>query len=67
MTDITISYTLDEDEIKKFEEWKEHIKSIYGHYGVFKYIITPTGIGTCFEVYSELTKTTLDLTDETKW
>ena len=27
------TFTLDEDQVKKLEEWQEHIKAIYGQYG----------------------------------
>jgi len=29
----TKTFTLDEDQVKKLEEWQEHIKAIYGSYG----------------------------------
>ena len=50
-----------------YEEWISHIKAIYGEYGSFTWKITPTGIGSGIEVYSHLTKTTLDLTDVDSW
>lgn len=64
----TETFTLDADQVKKLDEWKGHIKAIFGVYGEYKYIFySGGGIGTCAEVYSELTKTTLDLTDVDKW
>ena len=50
-----------------YEEWISHIKAIYGEYGHFTWKISPTGIGSGIEVYSHLTKTTLDLTDVDSW
>ena len=50
-----------------YEEWISHIKAIYGEYGHFTWKISPTGIGSGIEVYSHLTKTTLDLTDVDNW
>lgn len=50
-----------------YDEWISHIKAIYGEYGNFTWKITPTGIGSGIEVYSHLTKTTLDLTDVDSW
>ena len=50
-----------------YDEWISHIKAIYGEYGSFTWKITPTGIGSGIEVYSHLTKTTLDLTDVDNW
>jgi len=61
------TFTLDEDQVKKLEEWKEHIKIIYGKYGDYEYRFTSNGIGQIVNVYSELANTTLDLTDVDKW
>jgi len=60
------TFTLDEDQVKKLEEWKEHIKIIYGKYGDYEYSFTSNGIGQIVNVYSELANTTLDLTDVDK-
>lgn len=48
---------------KKLKEWQEAIKQVFGEYGFYKYIFTPDGIGCGVEVYSELAKRTLDLTE----
>jgi hypothetical protein len=61
------TFTLDDDQVKKLEEWQEHIKAIYGKYGNYEYRFTSDGIGQMVEVYSELADTTLDLTDVDKW
>ena len=31
------TFTIDEDQVKKLEEWQEHIKAIYGSYGQYEY------------------------------
>jgi len=54
-------------ELDKLKEWQEKIKDLFGEYGTYKYTFTPTGIGTCVEVYSDLTRTTIDLTDIDSW
>jgi hypothetical protein len=61
------TFKLDDDQVKKLEEWQEHIKAIYGEYGQYEYKFTSNGIGQIVEVYSELANTTLDLTDVEKW
>ena len=50
-----------------YDEWKGHIKAIYGEYGLFTWKVTPNGIGSGISVYSHLTKTELDLTDLDSW
>lgn len=52
---------------EKYEEWKSHIKAIYGEYGTFTWKITLTGIGSGIIIYSHLTKTELNLTDVSSW
>jgi hypothetical protein len=61
------TFTLDEDQVKKLEEWQDHIKAIYGKYGDYEYRFTSNGIGQIVEVYSGLADVTLDLTDVDKW
>jgi hypothetical protein len=61
------TFTLDDEQVKKLEEWQEHIKAIYGKCGNYEYRFTSDGIGQIVEVYSELANTTLDLTDVDKW
>lgn len=63
----TKTFTLDEDQVKKLEEWQSHIKSIYGSYGNYEYTFSSNGIGQIVVVYSELADTELDLTDVDSW
>lgn len=63
----SISIELNDNEQQKFDEWKSHIKAIYGEYGLFTWKITPTGVGSGIVVYSHITKTELDLTDIDSW
>lgn len=63
----TITVELTEQQQNKFDEWKSHIKAIYGEYGLFTWKITRTGIGSEIVVYSHNTKTELDLTDLDNW
>lgn len=62
-----IHEVLSDKQQEMFDEWKSHIKALYGEYGLFTWKITPTGIGSGLEVYSHFTKTTLDLTDVDSW
>jgi hypothetical protein len=62
-----IEIQLNDNQQKKFEEWKEHIKAIYGEYGLFTWRYTPNGIGMELSVFSHLTKTNLELTDIDTW
>lgn len=64
---LTISFTLTDKQQAQFDEWEEAIKKIYGDCGHFKWTVSPTGIGNGLEVWSSLTKTTLDLTDMDNW
>ena len=50
-----------------YDEWKGHIKAIYGEYVLFTWKVTTNGIGSGISVYSHLTKTELDLTDLDSW
>lgn len=63
----SLSIELNDNEQHKFDEWKEHIKAIYGEYGLFTWKITPTGIGSSLVVYSHLAKAEIDLTDVESW
>ena len=62
-----IHEVLSDKQQEMYDEWKSHIKAIYGEYGLFTWRISPIGIGTGIEVYSHQTKTTLDLTDVDSW
>jgi hypothetical protein len=61
------TFTLDEDQVKKLEEWQSHIKAIYGQYGDYEYRFSSNGIGQIVTVYSELADIELDLTDVSSW
>jgi len=63
MGNYTISITFNDKQQKVYREWQEHIKAIHGLYGNYSYTVWSDGIGQFIEVYSHLTKTTLDLTD----
>ena len=63
----TKTFTLDENQVKKLEEWQSHIKAIYGSYGNYEYTFSSSGIGQIVVVYSELADTELDLTDFDSW
>ena len=63
----TKTFTLDENQVKKLEEWQGHIKAIYGSYGNYEYTFSSSGIGQNVVVYSELADTELDLTDVHSW
>ena len=60
-------FELDEDELKKLNRWKEGIKIVYGEYGDFEFRFRPNEIGVHIIVWSDLAKTSLDLTDVSKW
>lgn len=64
---LSISFELSDKQQAKFDEWREAIHKIYGEYGHFKWTISPTGIGNGIEVWSSLSKTSLDLTDMETW
>jgi hypothetical protein len=58
-----MKFELNEWQIGKFNEWKTHIKGVFGEYGHFTFSFTSNGIGYGVVVYSHLAKTELDLTD----
>jgi hypothetical protein len=62
-----ISVKLSDKQEKSFREWLNHIKSLYGEYGLMTWKITPTGIGNEIIVYSHNAKVELDLTDVDNW
>ncbi len=62
-----IEIELNDKQQAQFDEWKSHIKAIYGEYGLFTWKVTPTGIGSEISVYSHNTKTELDLSDIDSW
>lgn len=62
-----MKFELDDDQMVKLREWQEKIKELFGEYGSYDYIFTPTGIGVGLTVRSHLTNTYLELTDVSKW
>jgi hypothetical protein len=61
------TYGLSVSQAKKLEEWKTHIKAIYGEYGEYEYTFSPNGVGVVVTVYSSLANTMLDLTESDTW
>ena len=62
-----MKFDLSEEQITKLDEWKKAIKIVYGEYGLFTYSFSPTGIGTSVEVFSDIAKTSIDLTEIDNW
>ncbi len=62
-----MKFELTAAQMVKLKEWQEKIKDLFGEYGNYTYSFTPTGIGDGVEVWSDLTKTKLDLTDVDTW
>jgi hypothetical protein len=62
-----MKFELSEKQIQELKDWKEAIKKVYGEYGLYEYIFSPNGIGCGVEVFSHLSKTSLDLTDIDSW
>ena len=63
----TMTFALDEDQVKKLEDWQGHIKAVFGNFGDYEYRFSSNGIGQIVTVYSELANVELDLTDIDKW
>jgi hypothetical protein len=61
------TFSLDEKQEIQLKEWQEAIKKIYGEYGTYQFRFTPMGMGTSIEVYSELAKKALDLSNVEDW
>lgn len=62
-----MNFEIDESQVVKLNAWKEAIKIVYGKYGEYVFTFSDSGIGQTVKVYSELAKTTLDLTEYEKW
>ena len=62
-----ITVELNDKQQKMFDEWKSHLKSLYGEYGLLTWKITPNGIGEEIVVYSHRANIELDLTDVDSW
>lgn len=64
-TNFTVTLTDKQQEM--FDEWKSHLKALYGECGLLTWKVTPTGIGNEISVYSHNAKIELDLTDVDSW
>ena len=62
-----MKFELDKDQIVKLDKWKNSIKEVFGEYGNYEYRFKSTGIGDSIKVWSDLSKTEIDLTDISKW
>ena len=62
-----ITVELNDKQQKMFDEWKSHLKSLYGEYGLLTWKITHNGIGEEIVVYSHRANVELDLTDIDSW
>jgi hypothetical protein len=62
-----MKFEVDKDQLVKLKKWQESIKEVFGEYGNYDYIFTPTGIGDGIKVRSHLSNTIIDLTDVSKW
>lgn len=62
-----MEFKLNEDQVKRLNEWKESIKDKHGAYGHFTYTFSPYGMGIGVDVFSDLAKEHLDLSDVDKW
>ncbi len=62
-----MEFEIDKEQIIKLREWQDKIKDVFGEYGSYDYIFTPSGIGDAIKVRSHLSNTILDLTDVSKW
>ena len=61
---IPMTFTIRPNEVEKFDNWKRHIKGVYGMYGNFEYTFKSTGgLGWDIWVYSDLAETEICLTD----
>jgi hypothetical protein len=62
------AFSLSESQQNKLDEWKGHIKAVFGEYGNYEYIFNASsGIGIKVSVYSELADRELDLTEVENW
>jgi len=54
-----ITVELNDKQQKMFDEWKSHLKSLYGEYGLLTWKITPNGIGEEIVGYGDILATVL--------
>ena len=64
---LVTKFGLSEKEKEAAHKFSKAVKEIYGKHGTIKYIFTPTGIGHCVDIYSELTDSGKDITDTSNW
>ena len=62
-----MKFELEESQIKTLQEWQEKIKELYGKYGQYDFIFSPTGIGMSVKIVSHLSKESIDLSEYEKW
>ena len=60
-------FSLTEKQNKEINDWKEHIKAVFGEYGNYEYTFKPTEIGNVLIVYSEIADVEKDFTDVDSW
>ncbi len=62
-----MKFELTDKQTKKLKKWQEKIKNKHGKSGQCQYRFTNTGIGLHVEVYNDVSKETLDLSEYDKW
>lgn len=64
-----MKFEIDEEQLKKIQEWKNTLKVEYTGAigGRFTYEFTPTGIGTAITVKDCVTDQSLDVSDYDNW
>ena len=63
----TITIELNDKQQSLFEDWKTHIKALYGEIGSFTWTYSNSGIGDTIKVFSDKARVELDLTDIDSW
>ena len=66
------TWHLAENQVAKFEEWQKNLDPPMDAYcgaigGRFSYIITHTGLGTCYSVRDNMSNSELNVTDYNDW
>lgn len=64
---VKITIELNDRQQEMYEEWLGHIKALHGEVGQLTWKWSSCGIGPSISVYSDKTKTELDLTDIDSW
>lgn len=62
-----ITIELNDKQQSLFEDWKTHIKALYGEIGSLTWTYSNCGIGDTIKVFSDKAKVELDLTDINSW